>query len=342
MSTYRTGVEPARVAWRGMLVALTVAAALAAPSRVSRTAAPVKTTLSGAAATLAAHAPALRGQGIDITKVSVDSAHHTLRVGLRPGSDPDSAAALQRRVPGVRLSVTFLRVRAAAAVGDYEPGPPWEAGMELYSTFYSGGRLYYRECTAGFNVVDPSTGRTYVTTAAHCFAPGSVVMHSLRYTGQRVGVVGAHAGYGTVADTELISAGSGNLRNTVVIDGTRRAAVRGYRPTTPVGTAVCKSGIATGETCGNVVRNSSVTVCYPGDGCLHDQEQTYNPRIARTASFGDSGGPVYTYTNGGVVAAGAVSGFEESCNAAGTNCHFDGVMFFTPIKNMRTTLGVLP
>jgi hypothetical protein len=89
------------------------------------------------------------------------------------------------------------------------------------------------------------------------------------------------------------------------------------------------------------VQNTSVTVCYPGDGCIYGQEATYNPRLAQVASYGDSGGPVYTYgSDGTVVASGIVSGFEERCNGGG--CYFDGVMYFTPIKNMKSTLGVVP
>lgn len=292
---------------------------------------------------LVSDVPELRAAGVDVQKVTVDKAHHRLDVGLKPTSNPNSASILQRRLPGVELSVSYVRVHAAAAISDYAPGPPWDAGIELYSTFYQGGRLYYRECTAGFNVVSPSTGRTYATTAAHCFGPGSVVMHSLRYTGQRVGVVGQSAGFGTTADTELISTASGSLRNSIVVNGTTQKSVRAYRPSTPVGTAVCKSGIATGETCGNVVQDTSVTVCYPGDGCVYGQEETYNSRLARVASYGDSGGPVYTDGgNGTVVAAGMVSGFEERCNAGGGGCYFDGVMYFTPIKNVQSTLGVVP
>jgi streptogrisin C len=297
--------------------------------------------LSAAAQVLVSDAPQLRAAGVDVQRVTVDSAHHRLDVGLKPASNPNSAAIVRQRVRGVAVSISYVRVHAAAAVSEYAPGPPWDAGVELYSTFTQGGRLYYRECTAGFNVVSPSTGRTYLTTAGHCFAPGSVVMHSLRYTGQQVGVVGARAGYGSTADVELIPAASGNVRNSVVINGQRQLPVRAYRPSTPVGTAVCKSGIATAETCGNVVQETSVTVCYPGDGCIYGQEATYNPQLARVASYGDSGGPVYTYgSDGAVVASGIVSGFEERCNGGG--CYFDGVMYFTPIKNMKSTLGVVP
>lgn len=329
--------------WLGVYAVVAAAATVLIPVSASGGASEPDDVLSRAAQVLTADIQELRAAGIDVQTVVTDEAHDQLRVGLRPNSNPDSAAILQERVPDVTVTVSYVRVHAAAGVSDYAAGPPWEAGMELYSTFSRGGRLYYRECTAGFNVVNPSTGRTYVTTAGHCFAPGSVVMHSVRYAGQRVGVVTARAGYGTSADTELVSAAQGSLRNTVITDGQTRRTVRSYRPVTGVGMSVCKSGIATGETCGNVVRDSSVTVCYPREGCVHGQEQTYNPRLARVASYGDSGGPVYTYgPNGTVIAAGTVSGFGESCNARGTNCHYNGVMFFTPIKNMKATLGVVP
>lgn len=296
--------------------------------------------LARAAHTLTSHAAQLRDAGVELRKVAVDHVHGVLDIGVTPESRQNSAAILQRWTPDVTISLSRLRVHAAAGVSAYAPGPPWQGGMELYSTFYRGGRLYYRECTAGFNVVSPSTRRTYVTTAGHCFEPGSVVKHSVRYRGQRVGVVTRRAGYGSSADTELIPVSSRTVRNTVII-GRRQLTVSAYRPITPVGTSVCKSGITTGVTCGNVVRDSSVTVCYPGHGCVSGQEQTYNRNRARVASYGDSGGPVYTYgANGTVIASGMVSGFEERCNSSG--CYFDGVMYFTPIKNIQDELGVIP
>lgn len=246
---------------------------------------------------------------------------HHLRVA--PGSHP------ARGVPAAGVA-------AAYTAGAGSPG----AGTELYAVFSQGGRWYYRECTAGFDAVSPATGQAYLTTAGHCFQPGSTVWHAVGSTGRPAGAVTARAGYGTLADVELIPAPAGTRPATVTIGGWQHP-VTGYVPRVPVGTAVCKDGIATGQTCGNVVTHDSVTVCYQGQGCIAGQEAAYNPRLARTASYGDSGGPVYTYGPGGAVTmAGIVSGFGDYCT--GGQCYFDGVMYFTPAGNIRRALGVVP
>lgn len=316
-----------------VIAPLLLAAALCGPE-------PSPSAALRAAQKITAEVPTLRAAGVKVQTIAVDAERHGVRVGIRPGSSPDSAAVLRHLIPGVAVSLHSIRVRPAVRVVDRPSASPWDAGMELYSTFYQGGRLYYRECTAGFNTVSPATGRTYVTTAGHCFSSGSTVMHSLGYSGQRVGVVTARSGYGTRADVELIPAAAGRLRNAVMIDG-RQRAVTGYRSLTSAGTSVCKYGIATGQTCGNVVRDSSVTVCYGSDGCIRGQEETYNSKLARVASYGDSGGPVYTYrANGTLAASGIVSGFGQSCTSRG--CYFNGIMYFTPIKNIRAALSVVP
>jgi hypothetical protein len=311
----------------------------AAPGGVGTAASHAVGTLQSAANLIVQHRETLAAKGIHLQTVAVDTARQRVLVGVRAGSDRASEHELRQQFPGVQIAVRFVRVLPAAGVGSYMAGPPWITGMEIYKLFYSAGRLYYTECTMGFNVINPSTRRVYVTTAAHCFNNGDTVLHSVGYTAQQVGTVTARSGYGSSADVELVTA-QGSAPNRIVI-GSNQYPVSAYLPVTPTGTSVCKYGITTGQICGNVVQSTSATVCY-SSGCFYNQQQTYNANIGEVAYYGDSGGPVYVHSGGSVIAAGSVSGFEETCNAAGGGCRLDGVMFFTPIRNMQQALGVVP
>jgi hypothetical protein len=299
-------------------------------------------TLTSMVGKIIAAKTSLAADGVHVEKAAVNEATNGLTVGISPGSNPQSLSILEQRFPGIPIGLQYLRVLSSSGSADYEPGPPWITGMEIYKLFYSGSTLEYTACTAGFNVIDPSTGDSYMTTASHCFNVGDTILHSTGSVGQRIGTVTARAGFGTIADSELITPTDDDVPNTILVNNSTQLNVSGYFPTTAVGTSLCKSGVTTGETCGNVVESTDATVCYTS-GCFYDQEETTNATIGEVAYYGDSGGPVYMYNNSSsVIAAGTVSGFEEECAASGSDCSLDGVMFFTPIQNMKETLGVVP
>lgn len=298
--------------------------------------------LDAAQQTLVTNNKWLEKQGVYVDKVVVDQASHHLLVGVSPQSVTSAEHLVQDMVPGVPVALQHIKVLSASAVADYTAGPPWLTGMNLYKLFYQGSGLYYTECTAGFNVINPKTHQVYVTTAAHCFNPGDTILHSTGNTGQTVGAVGASAGFGSIADSELITPRVASVPNTIIVGNSTERAVSAYYPLTATGTSLCKSGITTGEICGNVVTSTNATVCY-SSGCFYNQEETRNSAVSEVAYYGDSGGPVYKYTaSGSVIAAGSLSGFEEICGASGAGCSLDGVMFFTPIRNLQQTLGVVP
>lgn len=293
-------------------------------------------------ARIAGSRQALAAQGIQLDKVDVDEAANAVTVGLPPGSPAGAVQELRARYPGVPLRIQWVREEAASGVADYQSGPPWMPGLDLYDLYYSGYTLYYTECSEGFNMVEPGTDHVYVTTASHCFSPGDTILHSTGSTGQYVGTVTSSGGFGSTADTALITPDVADTPNTVLVDNSTELSVYGYYNTTDVGTSLCKSGITTGQTCGNVVQSADATVCY-SSGCFYDQEETANSSLAEVAYYGDSGGPVYAYDgSNAVIAAGNVSGFEETCTASGADCEPDGVMFFTPIGNVASDLGVVP
>lgn len=247
--------------------------------------------LQAAENNLIANRSAFQQQGMNIQSVMLNNTNNGLIVGLTPGS-PNNLGALDSRAPGIPITTQFVRIISANAnVGN---GPPWLTGTDLYDMQNQGGALHWTECTSGFNVINPKTRQTFVTTAAHCFGQGTHILHADGGIAQPVGPVVASSPYNSNADAELIAPQPGTTPNTILINNNHTAAVSSYYPISGVGTPLCKSGIATGETCGNVVSSTNATVCY-SIGCFTGQEQTTNRAQAEAAYLGDSGGPVYAY-----------------------------------------------
>lgn len=91
------------------------------------------------------------------------------------------------------------------------------------------------------------------------------------------------------------------------LDVVTRSAVKGAASPV-VNDEVCYSGSYSGNVCTNIVNFTNVLTCYSVSMCYQGQSITTQASNIESAGGGDSGGPVYTGTTGGVNAAGIISG----------------------------------
>ncbi|MBM7774365.1 hypothetical protein JOD54_004569 [Actinokineospora baliensis] len=143
-------------------------------------------------------------------------------------------------------------------------------------------------CSAGFTVLNAANTR-FMVTAGHCFTLGKTITSP----------VNAHA-WGTVKfrepfptyDLELLG-GSSYTNNVYKGDTTgTQTRVKGAADPGLNYTGYCRSGIMTGERCGNKVTSLTATLCDPANSCTKNL-------IAYTGGTqsikGDSGAPFYAY-----------------------------------------------
>lgn len=154
-------------------------------------------------------------------------------------------------------------------------------------------------CTIGFNVTYPSGNATVDGTlsAAHCGNPDADYLDDRSHAGYVYGSVVAEQQSGRV-DSELHSV-LGLIANSApwsalapwlyLSDTTKKATVNkvGTYASLPVGATVCKSGITTGTTCGEVLSKT-----YSFDSYVDNAIDFF--RTSACVDGGDSGAPVYS------------------------------------------------
>ncbi|WP_144721421.1 trypsin-like serine protease [Agrococcus jejuensis] len=211
-------------------------------------------------------------------------------------------------------------------------------GGSTYATRLPSGANQW--CTSGFQAV--SGHFQHFITAAHCsnWADGLSVLAS---GGQTLGVT-------TGADVLVRGADSHDLqlvrlgldvrnRPDIYTSDSTSLRISGWLRSLPAGTYLCKSGTTSGNACNLQVTGPGVA-CYAlasgGAQCVDIV------RVSSTSGtafcLGDSGGPVYTWGDGGsALAAGVVSGVRLA--AAGDRCSTLG--YVAPIADlMRVIPGV--
>jgi streptogrisin C len=167
----------------------------------------------------------------------------------------------------VLVTVTAEQAEAAkemlAEYGDAVTIEETKAAPQTAADFMDGGdAINGASCSAGFNLRNPSTGAGYLLTAGHCVSAGSTL------TGQG-GVT-----FGTVLESWFPGVDDAIARNQNTpywIQGPwvdTNPSNGGIVTTSgltdgPVGTVVCKSGVTTLWTCGQITAKDE-TVTYPG------------------------------------------------------------------------------
>lgn len=179
---------------------------------------------------------------------------------------------------------------------------PWFGGIRINKA----GGTY---CSTGFPV--QRGGARYLSTAGHCGPIGTTFTNS----GTTVGST-ALISYSTNGiDTALISSSSVGARvYTSCPTCSTSQPVKGSRLPS-AGSFVCFSGSVTGEECGVTVGEANRCVNFTNvlDTCGLTRGTKFDP-LRIISQGGDSGGPVYSYSSGGISAVGSIVG---SC---GTGC----------------------
>jgi hypothetical protein len=208
------------------------------------------------------------------------------------------------------------------------------------------------DCSSGWPAHSTASPTTYyLITAAHCVYPLSPtptgnVWTTAPWTGIPALNIGTATNYDLTQDAGLINldtngsplGGGGNAIYTGLVDpagttgfGEMSAGVDGATPNM-ANDSVCTSGAYSGEICGLTIVNTTATwvVSYAdGTTVVLTGLQIENPNHTSAAGQGDSGGPVYSYVNAGLVAArGTISAGDPPTATACT-----GVLYFANNPN---------
>ncbi|KOV90062.1 S1 family peptidase [Nocardia sp. NRRL S-836] len=223
-----------------------------------------------------------------LTSWTVDVQTNTVTVTALAGRSQNAVAGLKKYGDAVKVEYTATEPSTAAFL---------DGGDVLYYGAFGGGY-----CSAGFNVRNVSTGLRYVLTAGHCGPAGTAVFG---YTGAQIGTVQA-AFFPTYDDSLVRVTNTGAWTQGPWVDVNPSqggvVTVSGYSDS-PVGTAICKSGVTTKLTCG-VITAKRETVTYSGGRTVYDLT-----RHNACVEPGDSGGS--NYRNSGTrTAEGMTSGAQ--------------------------------
>lgn len=192
-----------------------------------------------------------------------------------------------------------------------------DAQAQGYSLYGPGTPIFVGEsmmCTLGVTGYD-AAGRMVGLTAGHCGQPGDVVMSADSW---EIGRSGTIVSSNAAQDFSVIEFGN-NARISNSYNGFRVHSVGGAAPA--VGQNLCKQGVATGHSCGNVwTANDAMTIAQV------------------CAMQGDSGAPVMRGGQMvGMVSGGLLPYYQLQCQTP-----LQGQMFMpTVITNMNAVLGIL-
>ncbi|GAA3000816.1 hypothetical protein GCM10010483_52160 [Actinokineospora diospyrosa] len=200
----------------------------------------------------------------------------TATVAVGTDAPPEVVAPVLRAHPGV---IAYRQVDTGRDSRQNDAPPHW-GGAAITDGVNA--------CSSGFTVLNAANVR-FMVTAGHCFALGKAVTSP----------VNAHS-WGTVKfrepqptfDLELL--GGSTYTNNVYKGDTvgTQTRVKGAADPGLNFTGYCRSGMVTGERCGNKVTSLTASLCVPANSCT-------NGLIAysggTTSIKGDSGAPFYAY-----------------------------------------------
>jgi streptogrisin C len=223
-----------------------------------------------------------------LTSWSVDPRTNAVTVVALAGRSEKAVAGLKKYGDAVKVEYTDVEPSTTAFL---------DGGDVLYYGAFGGGY-----CSTGFNVRNVSNGLRYVLTAGHCGPAGTAVYG---YTGAQIGTVQS-AFFPTYDDALVRVTNTGAWTQGPWVDVNPSqggiVTVSGYSDS-PVGTAICKSGVTTKLTCG-VITAKRQTVTYTGGRTVYDLT-----RHSACVERGDSGGS--NYRNSGTrTAEGVTSGAQ--------------------------------
>jgi hypothetical protein len=230
----------------------------------------------------------------------------------------NASTAQAQSLPAIKQSparVTFSRTPGVLLSGRWADISPFFGGAIITPLVSIVG-----DCSSGWPVHAKASLTTfYMITAAHCTYPANGAWTTSPNTGYPSRPVGTATSQDLTQDAALIDlgvdgsvgggggsaiytggvdpTGNGYLEMTAGVDGT---------VTNEPGDPVCTSGAYSGEICNLTIEDTGVleSVTYAdGTQVLIPMLQIENPNLTNAAGQGDSGGPVYSYVNAGLVAA---------------------------------------
>ena len=188
----------------------------------------------------------------------------------------------------------------------------WAPGTLIQTTDHypqPGESFTAQSCTVAFSFSDVQ-GRNYAVTAGHCGRDGDLVWPT---NATQANDYAHEAGRFIYSGLYTPDADGVDVGIIEITDPDRYMSVVGDPIPTGIGLElpdiqrVCKTGGTTGYTCGPFVDTQRVQIVNTE---IDDGRPTYGDIAAVCASFGDSGGPVFTEVNGRAVVVGVVSGTE--------------------------------
>src|SRR5581483_8026149 len=218
---------------------------------------------------------------------------------LLTSSQPDLVNTITAAVPADALQVTIVPGATVSALYSRQTYPPYKAGKYVRDITAP----HTVTCTAGFVFIVNSSGLKQGTTSGHCTRNSDWVYANYPAYDKPVGVANSNTflpSDPTFGDATLIGFSTQSDATRYVIESTsvQRLVVSKFTNAgLTVGTALCKSGISSGATCGSVTR------AYPQTRVVTYEDLTTGVQRARTVEHlictniysigGDSGAPVY-------------------------------------------------
>jgi hypothetical protein len=213
------------------------------------------------------------------------------------------------------------------------------------SPFYGGGRYYPSGCTTSFGVRNPTTGREYLVSAAHCDGATGIWTYT---ASEGVGYT-RWVGWNDRIDAELIETDAGPY----IFDGAwndangYRKPVAGYANTV-VGQWVCVSGSYSGTVCSGKVVDRGRSYTADGHSVVGDWIEKQGGGVG-LGGGGDSGSPTFTVTPADNYARMTVVG-TQSAGDTGSTVPCQGVqgrtsysrLLIARFNNLKIVANVVP
>lgn len=279
-------------------------------------------------------------------------------VTLVPEQRPASAVRITKLPPGSRTVVTSAPAKSDAGnspaprsiTPNVAPSPsrlldvmPYYGGDRIYRLYVdSNGVTWVVQCTTSFMWTGYS-----MSTAGHCAPNGTVwtqgyfdTSNNTLYKTDIMGTVYTTQWGNNRIDGQLMNNPGVNrpYDHFVYTSLTGSTPVVGSDAPT-IGEVVCSDGSFTGENCTAEIQqiNICVNVSDPNAGTVTyvcGEDRAVSTNGTRLTQPGDSGGPVYVYTNLGPLADGIISAGTNELNPGGAT------VWFTDVVQAISTFGV--
>jgi hypothetical protein len=236
---------------------------------------------------------------------------------------PESLFAdFEAKYPG-RVAFAKGGFRFASNNRDNDSAPHWGGAQLDYREYNNPTGVLIKNCTAGYPVKVGTT--TYMVTAGHCYSTTSWVVYG--GTGLVWGSMKSRRDFPST-DVEMI--GGSTYQGYIYTAYSAWAPIKGEGISAIDSSPWCVSGAANGTHCTYSELSEEQTVTLSGLTVRH---------LIALAGYGikpgDSGAPVYAYSNNQVFILGSVSGNVTPCSPLPDSC----VIYIEPWSRVRSLYG---